>query len=98
MTEQEELIRFVRTRLDEARRLSLSLGVSTEMNSQAAADQMERLIDSVNEVVTFIQYFESYPTQAAAPERKVPLSPLSIPILKKIANKWSYHSDFNPNW
>lgn len=98
MTEQEELINFIRMRLDEVNRLSRMMSASVDLSMQSGTDQLDRLSNAVFEVVTFIQYFENQPT---APEKWLhgpPLSPLSIPILKKIANNWSYHSDFNPDW
>lgn len=98
MTEQEELITFIKMRLDEINRLSRILSASTDLSIQAGADQLERLSSAVNEVVTFIMYFENHPTVSEGWLHESPLSFLSIPILKKIANSWSYHSDFNPNW
>lgn len=83
-SDQEELIAFIKTRLEEVNRLSRSLAVSDALNVQAAVDQLERLSDSVNSVVDFVQHYYD--------------SPLGLPLLKKIANNWSYHSHFNPQW
>lgn len=98
MDEQEELVRFIRMRLDEANRLGIMLGGEKSLNVQAASDQLLRLIGSVNAVVTYIQYFENQPTRPEGWLHGSPYNPLSVPILKKIANNWSYHNDFNPAW
>lgn len=96
--DQDELIRFIRHRLDENYRLAIMLGAEEALNVQAAADQLSRLVEAVNSVVTHIQYLENQPGIPDGWLHGAPYNPLSIPILKKIANNWSYHKDFNPDW
>lgn len=81
---QENLILFINMRLDEDRRLARSLAALDAPNVQAAADQLGRLIESVDTIVAFVQHYTG--------------NPLNLPILRKIANNWSYHSDFDESW
>jgi sulfur relay (sulfurtransferase) DsrC/TusE family protein len=87
---EEDLAIFIKRRLDEVRRMNLSLSVSEDLPVQAATDQLGRLIDSVDAVVTYVRYYKVYSDYEE--------SPLILPILKKIANNWSYHEDFQDSW
>lgn len=80
----EDLVRFISYRLDEVKRMCLVLGVTNEMNAQAAVDQLDRLRASVESIVFYTQYYDN--------------NPITIPILKKVANNWSYHPDFKEEW
>lgn len=80
----EELVLFIKDRLQEIKRISRSLAVSHVPNVQAAVDQLDRLSESVEAVITFAQYHYN--------------NPIVLPMLKKIANNWPYHEEFKHTW
>lgn len=84
MFDHDGIIEFIDIRLGETRRLAMLLAQTPELPVQAGADQLERLTEASNEVVSFLQY--------------LPDQPFTPAILKKIANAWAYHDDFNPAW
>lgn len=79
-----EMVIFIKTRLNEIERLIRQLSESNSIDIQAAVDQMDRLRESVNSTIDFVQHN--------------PNSPLGTPVLKKIAQNWAYHQDFKKEW
>lgn len=83
----DELVTFIADRLFEVKRMTLTLAASTELSAQAAVDQLDRLREATEAVVFYTQFFQDNESNAIA-----------IPILKKVANAWSYHPDFKEEW